>query len=40
MQIYPKKKLRTSTGFEPIASALALQCSTDWAVKTHSLGAD
>ena len=29
----------TSTGFEPVASALALQCSTNWAMKTHTLGA-
>ena len=28
-----------STGFEPMASALALQCSTNWAMKTHMLGA-
>ena len=26
-------------GFEPMASALALQCSTNWAMKTHTLGA-
>ena len=25
----PKKKFRASTGFEPMASALALQCSTN-----------
>ena len=29
LQINPKKKFRTSTGFEPMASALALQSSTD-----------
>ena len=31
------------TGFEPMASALALQWSTNWAIcweKTHMLGAD
>ena len=27
-------------GFEPMASALALQCSTNWAMKTHMLEAD
>ena len=26
-------------GFEPMASVLALQCSTSWAMKTHTLGA-
>ena len=26
-------------GFEPMASALAQQCSTNWAMKTHMLGA-
>ena len=38
----PKKKtnkFRTSTGFELMASALGLQCSTIWAMKTHTLGA-
>ena len=34
-----KKKFGTSTGFEPMASALALQCSANWAMKTHALGA-
>ena len=34
-----KKKFRTSTGFEPMAAALALQCSTNWAMKNHTLGA-
>ena len=28
-----------STGFEPVASALALQCSTSWAMKNHTLKA-
>ena len=32
-----KKKFGTLTGFEPKASALALQCSTKWAMKTHTL---
>ena len=32
-------KFRTSTGFELMASALGLQCSTIWAMKTHTLGA-
>ena len=27
-------------GFEPMASALVLQYSTSWAMKTHTLGAD
>ena len=36
----PKKKiLRTSTGFKPVASAFTLQCSTSWAMKTHTLRA-
>ena len=35
----PEKNFRTSTGFEPMASALALQCSTNWAMKTHILEA-
>ena len=30
----PKRIFRTSTGFEPTVSALALQCSTNWAIKT------
>ena len=34
-----KKNFTASTGFEPMASALALQCSTNWAMKTHILGA-
>ena len=39
LQINPKKFFETSTGFEPTASALALQCSTIWAMKIHTLGA-
>ena len=36
----PKKKfLGLQRGFERMASALALQCSTNWAMKTHILGA-
>ena len=36
----PKKKIfGASTGFEPVASALALQCSPNWAMKTHTLEA-
>ena len=35
----PEKNFWASTGFEPMASALALQCSTNWAMKTHILGA-
>ena len=34
-----KNVFRASTGFEPMASALALQCSTNWAMKTYMLGA-
>ena len=29
------KKIETLTGFEPMPYALALQCSTIWAMKTH-----
>ena len=35
----PKKFFRASTGFEPVASAFTLQCSTSWAMKTHALEA-
>ena len=28
----PKKFFRASTGFEPMVSAFALQCSTSWPV--------
>ena len=38
-QLSPKNVFGASTGFEPMASALALQCSTNWAMKTHMLGA-
>ena len=34
-----KNVFGASTGFEPMASALALQCSTNWATTTHTLGA-
>ena len=33
------EKSGTSTKFEPMTSALALQFSTNWAMKTHTLGA-
>ena len=32
-----KKIFGASTGFEPVASALAMQCSPSWAIKTHTL---
>ena len=38
-KVRPKKVFGASTGFEPMASALALQCSTNWAMKTHTLRA-
>ena len=34
-----KKDFRTLTGFEPVASAFALQCFTSWAMKTYTLEA-
>ena len=34
-----KNVFGASTGFEPMASPLALQCSNNWAMKTHTLGA-
>ena len=34
-----KKFFGASTGFEPVASAFALQCSTSWAMNTHTLEA-
>ena len=34
-----RKNFATWTGREHMASALALQCSTNWATKTHKLGA-
>ena len=33
------KKISTSRGFKPMASVLGLQCSTNWAMKIHTLGA-
>ena len=39
LQINPKKVFWTSTGLERMASALALQCYTVRAMKTHTLGA-
>ena len=39
LQINPQKNSGTSTGLEPMASTLALQCPTNWATKTHTLGA-
>ena len=30
-----KKKIRASTGFEPVTSALSVCCSTNWAMKPH-----
>ena len=38
-QLSPKSVFGASTGFEPMASALALQRSTNWAMKTLTLGA-
>ena len=38
-KVTKKNVFGASTGFEPIASVLALQCSTNWAMKTHTLGA-
>ena len=40
----PRKKKQNkffgaSTGFEPVASAFAMQCSTSWATKTNTLEA-
>ena len=40
LQILAKKFFRASIRFRPMASALALQCSTDCAMETHMLGAD
>ena len=34
------QKFRTSTGFEPVTSRLPVQCSTNWAMKPLTLGAD
>ena len=38
-QLTPNNFFGAATGFERMASALALQCSTNWAMKTHTLGA-
>ena len=38
--INPQNIFRASTGFEPMASVLAQQCFTNWAMKTHKLGGD
>ena len=38
-QLSPKNVFGASTGFEHMASVLALQCATNWAMKTHTLGA-
>ena len=35
-----KKSFQGFNGIRTMASALALQCSTNWAMKTHMLGAD
>ena len=38
-KFWSEKIVRASTGFQPaMISALALQCSTNWAMKTHMLG--
>ena len=34
-----KKKIRASTGFEPVTSAIPVRCSTNWAMKPH-IGSD
>ena len=39
LQLSLKIVFGVSTWFEPMASALAQQCSTNWAMKTHTLGA-
>ena len=39
-KVSPKNVFGAATGFEPMAFALGLQCSTNWAMKTHTLGAD
>ena len=38
-KLSPKNVIGASTGFERMASALALQCSTNWAMKTYMFGA-
>ena len=30
-----RKKIRASTGFEPVASAMSVRCSTNWVMKPH-----
>ena len=30
------EKIRASTGFEPVTSAISVRCSTNWAMKPHS----
>ena len=37
---YSKKFFRASTGFEPMASSLAMQFSTNWAMQPQMLGTD
>ena len=37
MQMLAQKKFQGFTEFEPMTSALALQYSTNWAMKTHML---
>ena len=37
-KLSPKNVFGASTGFKPVASELSLQCSTNWAMKTHTLG--
>ena len=34
-EAWKKKKIRPSTGFEPVTSALPVRCSTNWAMKPH-----
>ena len=33
----PEKKIRASMGFEPVASAIPVWCSTNWAMKPHEV---
>ena len=37
--VIAKYSRKMFSGFKPMASALALQCSTNWAMKTHTVGA-
>ena len=39
LQLSPKNVFGASTGLELMASALLLQCYTNWAMTTHNLGA-